>query len=171
MCEPGPSRPRLLTPGDDASAFCCGRLSLDRFIREFAVENQKSGKSRTYVAARGSRVVAYYSLAPGSIAPSAGTSRVIAGQGHQDVPVILIARFAVDSSEQGRGLGRHLLLDALRRCVEGAEVIGGRAVLVHAHDEDARRFWFAHDFESSPVDDYHLMLLMKDVRRTLGLSI
>lgn len=169
MSEGGLSRPRLLTLADSTAEFACGDVSLDRFISRFALENQKSGKSRTYVTTRGSRVVGYYSLAPGSVAPVRASARAAAGQGTQDVPVILIGRFAVDLTEQGRGLGAHLLLDALKRCLAGAEVIGGRAVVVHARDEVARGFWLAHDFESCPVDERHLMLLLKDVRASLGL--
>lgn len=169
MSDGGLGRPRLLGPADITNEFACGDASLDRFIRRFAVETQKSGKSRTYVTTRGDRVVGYYSLAPGSVAPDRAIARAAAGQDAQDVPIILIGRLAVDVAEQGRGLGSQLLLDALRRCVAGAEVIGGRTVLVHARDEVARSFWLAHDFEPCPVDERHLMVLLKDVRATLGL--
>lgn len=84
--------------------------------------------------------------------------------------MILLARLAVDRREQGRGLGAHLLLDALRRAAEGAEVIGGRAVLVHAADEEARSFYLRYGFESSPTDRLHLIMLMKDLRKTLGID-
>lgn len=169
MSELQPSRPTLLLPTHDTARFTCGQPPLDRFIREFALENQKSGKSRTYVVARGGRVVAYYSLAPGGIAPELCTTRVAAGQDSQPVPVILIGRLAVDVSVQGRRIGSHMVLDALRRCVAGAEVIGGRAVLVHALDGPARAFWPRNDFESASADGKRMMMLMKDVRKALGL--
>lgn len=160
--------PTLLTAEHDTSAFRCGNPSLDGFLERFALENQKGGRCRTYVAVRGSRVVGYYSLAPGSIVPADATARVAAGQGPQDIPVLLIARLAVDVTQQGNGLGSHILLDALRRCLAGADVIGGRAVLVHAVDERARAFYLAHDFEPSPTGSSDLMLLMKDLRRALS---
>ena len=100
--------------------------------------------------------VANGGLDRGIISPSRGPSH-------------LLARLAVTVEEQGKGLGRYMLLDALRRSVEGAEVIGGRAVLVHAKDERARSFYLHHGFEPSPTDDLHLLLLMTDLRRTLGL--
>lgn len=159
--------PEVLTLEHDVSGFRCGCRSLDGFLTRFALENQKGGRCRTYVIARGSKVVGYYSLAPGSVVPASVTARVAAGQGPQDIPVLLIARLAVDLAEQGSGLGSHLLLDSLRRCVAGADVIGGRVVIVHAIDESARDFYLAHDFEPSPTGRNDLMLLLKDLRRAL----
>ncbi len=85
------------------------------------------------------------------------------------MPVILLARLAVDITEQGKGIGSHMLLEALRRAVEGAEVIGGRAVLVHAQDEKARGFYQRYGFEASPTDELHLLLLVKDLRKAFGM--
>ena len=165
----GLSRPVVLSATHDVTRFDCGSPALDDFLRRFALENQKSGKSRTYVAARGGVVAAFYSLAPAGIAPLEVPPRIAQGQGAQDIPVILLARLAVDKTEQGAGLGSHMLLDALRRAVEGAEVIGGRAVLVHAKDEDARGFYERFGFEPSPTDDLHLLMLIKDLRKTFGM--
>ena len=154
--DTGLHRPVLLGPAHDVSEFDCGKPPLNDFLRRFALENQKSGKSRTYVATRGDRVVAFHSLAPGGVSL-------------QNIPVILLARLAVDITEQGKGIGAHVLLDALRRAVEGAEVIGGRAVLVHAQDEEARAFYQRYGFEASPTDSLHLLMLVKDLRKTFGL--
>ena len=162
-------RPVLLDATYDTADFDCGKPHLNEYLRRYAFENQKSGKSRTYVATRGEKVVVFYSLAPGAVAPPQVPARVARGQGSQDIPVILLGRLAVRKEEQGRGLGAHMLLDALRRAVEGAEVIGGRAVLVHAEDEEARDFYLRYGFEPSPTDDLHLLMLMKDLRRTFGM--
>jgi hypothetical protein len=162
-------RPVLLNSAHDVSEFHCGKAALNDFIRRFALENQKSGKSGTYVATRADRVVAFYSLAPGGVAPVDVPARIAKGQGSQAIRVILLARLAVDITEQGQGIGAHMLLDALRRAVEGAEVIGGRAVLVHAQDEEARDSFQRYDFESSPTDELHLLLLIKDLRKTFGI--
>jgi GNAT superfamily N-acetyltransferase len=153
----------------ETASFDCGRHGLNDFLLRRALENQKGGKSRTYVAARDGAVVAFYSLAPASVSRAEAPDRITRGQGNQDIPVILLARLAVTLQEQGKGLGRYMLLDALRRSIEGADVIGGRAVLVHAEDESARSFYLHHGFEPSPTDDLHLLLLMKDLRKTLGL--
>jgi predicted N-acetyltransferase YhbS len=162
-------RPVLLADSHRTASFDCGKQGLNDFLIRRALENQKGGKSRTYVATRDGEVVAFYSLAPASVSCADVTDRIARGQGNQDVPVILLARFAVAIQEQGKGLGRYMLLDALRRSIEGADVIGGRAVLVHAEDEQARSFYLHHGFEPSPTDDLHLLLLLKDLRKTLGL--
>ena len=82
--------------------------------------------------------------------------------------VILLARLAVDLSEKGLGLDKSLLYDALTRIEEAADIVGVRAVLVHAIDEQARRFYEHFHFDRSPVDPFQLMLLMKDIRKALG---
>ena len=133
-----------------------------------ALMNQKSGDTRTYVVARALRVVAYYSLAPGSIAKSSASPR--AGKSSPDpIPIILLARLAVDQCEQGMGLGAALLKDSLQRALAGAEIIGGRAVLAHAIDADAVSFYTKYGFEPCPASEFHLMLLMKDVKAALAL--
>ena len=159
----------LLTATHDVAGFDCGKQNLNDFLHRYALENQKSGKSRTYVATRGTTVVAFYSLAAGGVAPTEASDRIAKGQGSQDIPVILIGRLAVRIDEQRKGLGRHMLLDALRRAVEGANIIGGRAVLVHAEDAEARAFYLRYGFEVSPTDDLHLLMLMKDLRKTFGM--
>ena len=82
--------------------------------------------------------------------------------------MILLARLAVDRREQGRGLGKTLLFDALRRAEQAGEIVGVRAVLVHSIDEAARQFYLHFGFEPSPVDPFVLMLLMKDLRAALN---
>jgi GNAT superfamily N-acetyltransferase len=83
----------------------------------------------------------------------------------EPIPVVLLGRLAVDRKEQGRSLGSNLLRDAITRTVEAAEIIGVRALLVHALNERARDFYLHHDFEPSPTDPLHLMLLIKDARK------
>ena len=83
------------------------------------------------------------------------------------MPVILSARLAVDRSEQGKGLGKALLKDALLRAAQAADIVGCRAVLVHAKDQAAQAFYRKFGFEPSPVDDLHLYLLMKDIHASL----
>lgn len=83
------------------------------------------------------------------------------------VPVVLLARLAVDLSVQGHGLGAFLLADAMSRSLAAAESIGVRALLVHAKDESARAFYMRFGFVASPTDPLHLLLLMKDLRASL----
>lgn len=163
-------RPTLLTGGHETREFDCGKQPLNDFLTKYALQNQAGGGARTYVLARDNRVIGYYSLAPASVMPGDAPSRVVKGQGRYPVPVILMARFAIDRSEQGKGLGLDLLNNALRRALEGAEAIGGRAFMVHAKDEDAKRFYQKFGMEESPTNPLHLFLLFKDIRRSLGES-
>jgi GNAT superfamily N-acetyltransferase len=82
----------------------------------------------------------------------------------EPIPVILLSRLAVDRSEQGHGLGAHLLRDAITRCVQAADVIGVRAILVHAFHDQARAFYAHFGFEPSPTDPLHLLLTMNEAR-------
>ncbi len=159
--------PTLLAKGHDVANFDCGKTPLNDFLIKFALQNQASGGARTYVLTRGERVIGYYSLAPASVSPEDAPARVVKGQGRYPVPVILMARFAVDSAEQGKGLGKSLFRDALLRALSGAEAIGGRAFLVHAKDSEARAFYFKFGMEESPTNSLHLHLLFKDIRQSL----
>ena len=160
--------PRLLTQGDDLTAFDCGVTSLNHYLAGRAYSDQQAGKSRTYVATRHDRVVGYFSVAAASIEPSDATERAAKGQGAQQIPAVLIGRLAVDKTVQGQGMGEALLVEALRKSAAAAETIGARAVLVDALDEGARNFYAKLGFEASPSNPLHLMMLMKDVRKTLG---
>lgn len=170
MPDTPPNPPILLTKSHDTAGFDCGKPPLNEFLTRYALQNQASGGARTYVLTRGERVVGYYSLAPGSVVLDDAPARVIKGQGRYPVPIILMARFAVDSAEQGKGLGRALFRDALRRSLSGSEAIGGRAFLVHAKDEAARAFYLRFGMEASPTNPLHLFLLFKDIRQSLESS-
>ena len=159
--------PALLSKSHETAGFDCGKEPLNDYLTKYALQNQASGGARTYVLTRGDRVVGYYSLAPASIAPEEASDRILKGQGRYHVPVILMARFAVAQTEQGRGYGSALFRDALRRALSGAEIIGGRAFLVHAKDEEARAFYLKFGMEASPTNPLHLMLLFKDIRKSL----
>lgn len=162
--------PLPLDAGYAVDGFDCGAGALNDYLQKQALTDQRTGKSRTFVAVRGGRVLAYYSLAAAGMAPEDATERAAKGQGAQSIPAILLARFAVARSEQHRGVGSAMLVDALARCAHAADVVGVRVVLVHAKDECARAFYTGHGFEPSPANPLQLMILMKDVRRTLGIS-
>lgn len=158
-----------LSASHETDAFDCGKEPLDRFLRRFALVNQKAGSAQTYVVCRGERrVVGYYSLAVGAVERADAPGRVAKGLAKHPIPVMLLARLAVDRTEQGRGLGKALLKDALLRTVQAADIAGIRALLVHAKDDAARAWYESLDFEPSPTDPYHLFLLMKDLRALLG---
>ena len=109
------NRPVPLEGGHDLSAFDCGDQRLNDYLRKYALANHQNRSARTYVAMRGERVVGFYTLAAGSVGREETPRRVAEGLGRYPVPVILLARLAVDAGEQGRGLGGGLLKDAILR--------------------------------------------------------
>ncbi len=152
----------------DTSTFDCGKEELNRFLKRFALINQQANSAQTYVACRGSVVVGYYSLTVGGVAHKDTPERVSRGMARYPIPVIILARLAVDKREQGKGIGKGHLKDALLRTAQAAEIAGIRALLVHAKDEEALAFYERFDFEPSPTDPHHLFLLVKDIRRIIG---
>ncbi|MFM8746845.1 MAG: GNAT family N-acetyltransferase [Aestuariivirga sp.] len=160
---------RKLSDGDDANPFDCGKEPLDRFLKRYALISQKAGSAQTYVVCRGDRRIAgYYSLAVGAVEHAEAPQRVRKGLARHAVPVMLLARLAVDRQAQGQGLGKALLKDALLRTADAAQIAGIRALLVHAKDEEARAWYERFDFEPSPTDPWHLFLLLKDLRSLTG---
>lgn len=163
------SIPRPIVGSDDVSLFNSGEASLDEYLRKRALANHVEGASRCFVACRAGDVVGFYALASAGV-DRAFTPGPVRRNMPDPVPVILLSRLAVDFKEQGRGLGSHLLRDAITRIIGVAEDVGVRAILVHALHEEARSFYEHFEFEPSPTDPLHLMLSMKDARALIGLS-
>jgi GNAT superfamily N-acetyltransferase len=162
------SRIEALARSHDLSQFDCGtHASLNDWLKRFAWINQQNESSRTYVVLRGNRAVAYYSLASGSVRREDAPARVAKGLANHPIPVILLTRLAVDKDEQGAGLGKAMLKDAMIRIASAADIVGARAMLVHAIDDQAAAFYRRFGFEPSPVNELQLMLLMKDLRMAL----
>lgn len=133
--------------------------------------NQGAGMTQTYVIHVENRVVGYYSLCPGSIERESAIPRILKGiAGHQAVPIVLLARLAIDVDSQGKGLGAALLKDAFLRAANAAIAIAGRAIVVHAIDDEAVQFYERFDFAPSPNADGTLMILMKDVKAMLAID-
>ena len=149
-------------------SFDCGKENLNRFLKRQAWNSQQAHSAQTYVLVRDVTVLGYYSLAAGSISHDEATERIRKGLARHPIPVILLARLAVDNSLQGRGIGPALLKDALLRVADAADTIGARALLVHAKDDAAKGFYAHFNFEPSSSDPYHLLLIMKDLKRIAG---
>ena len=156
---------RKLDRSDAVESFDCGHAALNRYIARFALTNQSSGSTQTYAAVSDQRVFGYYSLAVGAVAHAGAPPRMVKGLARHPVPVMLLARLAVDNAAKGKGLGAALLHDALARTLQAADIAGIRAVIVHAKDDGARHFYEHFDFDPSPTDSYHLYLLIKDLRK------
>lgn len=159
---------RKLVAADDVDNFDCGQPALNQFLQKYALINQKSNSSHTYVCCVSGKVVAYYSLAVGSVLPDQATERVMKGLARHPVPVMVLARLATDSGYQRRGLGQALLKDALLRTLQAADIAGIRCLLVHAKDDAAKQWYESWEFEPSPTDPYHLFLMLKDLKALIA---
>lgn len=159
---------RKLAATDQVDAFDCGQAALNQFLQRHALVSQKANSAQTYVCCQGDVVVGFYSLAVGSVDPEAAPTRVMKGLARHPVPVMILARLAVDKEHQHRGLGRALLRDSLLRTAQAADIAGIRCLLVHAKDDAARRWYESWEFEPSPTDPYHLFLLLKDLKGSLN---
>lgn len=163
-------RPEPLDKRHRLDEFNCGEPALDDWLKRHARGAQASGSARVFVATLDDdeTVVGYYALAAAQVAPDHATARALRGQPrHRPVPAILLARLAVERTHQRRGLGRSLLQDALLRCLDAADAIGARVLLVHAKHAAAKAWYLQYGFEESPTDPLHLMMLLKDVRAFL----
>lgn len=158
-----------LGPDHVVEGFDCGRPSLDVWLVRYARQAAASGSARTYVTgdAQQGRVVGYHALTAAALERESATARVIKGMPQYPIPVVLLARLAVDRSVAGHGLGAWLLRDAMIRTLAAAEAIGVRAMVVHAVDQDAAAFYLRHGLEPSPTDPRHLMILIKDIAAAL----
>ncbi len=161
----GPLRPVELFSGrHELGRFDSGVPELDRWLRTPAEVAHAAGTAATYVLCRGDEVVGYYAVAMSSVIHEAAPSRLRRGM-PDPVPVVLLARLAIDRSEQGRHLGGHLLVDALRRCVRGGRELGARAMVVDAMDERAAAFYRHFDFHD--FDAHRLWRRLSDTATTL----
>lgn len=159
---------RKLFPADQGEQFDCGQPALNQFLLRYALVNQKANSGQTYVCCQGDEVVGFYSLMVGSVDPDDAPAQVLKGLARHPVPVMILARLAVDLGHQGKGLGKALLKDALLRTVQAADIAGIRCLLVHAKDDAARQWYAAWEFEGSPTDPYHLFLMLKDLKVLLA---
>jgi predicted N-acetyltransferase YhbS len=163
------SRPEPLGDKHELEGFQCGEESLDAWLLRYSRHAQAAESARVFVTTDdGEHVVGFYALAAGQVHAADATARLLRGQpAGRSVPVIVLARLAVDHRHQRRGLGRSLLGDAMLRCATASESIGARAVVVDAITEEARAWYLRFGFEASPTDPLHLILLMKDLKRLL----
>jgi len=164
------SIPALLQNSHVVDNFDCGNEALNSYLKRFAIINNQNGSSRTYVTTRDNMVVGYYTLTIGSVSKQDAPPRIGKGLANYPIPVIILARLAVDKTEQRIGIGKGLLREALLNITYAADTVGGRAVIVHAKDAQSRSFYEHFGFERSPIDQFHLYLLLKDIEKTLKIQ-
>jgi GNAT superfamily N-acetyltransferase len=158
--------PELLDKRHLLDDFDCGERALDDWLKRFARAAQASGSARVFVTTtEGDTVAGFYALAAAQIEPAAASARALEGEpANRPLPAVLLARLAVDRRHQRKGIGRSLLQDAVLRCLQAADSIGIRAILVHTKDPAARAWYEQYGLEPSPTDPLHLMMLVKDLR-------
>ncbi len=154
--------PELLSPDHLVSAFACGEAVLDDWLKRRALANQSSGASRTFVVTNDEQqVMGYYALAAGAVAHQSA-SRNIRQNMPDPIPVMVLARLAVDVRAQRAKLGTALLKDALQRCLLVSQQAGVRALLVHALNERAQQFYQHYGFKTSPAHPMTLMMRLPE---------
>lgn len=160
--------PQALHAKHQLDDFDCGKPALNDWLVRHAMQAQSSGSARTCVVVEGGRVVGYFSLAVGQADAMEVPDRIRKGMGSYPIPVVILARLAVSLQDQGKGIGIGMLQEAIRRTIAIADQAGVRALLTHPIDEEASRFYRRFGFESSPIREQQLLLLLKDARRLLS---
>jgi len=164
------SGPELLTDKHDVSEFSCGKPALDHWLKTRALTNQQRSFTVVMVVREAGRVVGYYGLAPTAVTPTKLSRAVRTGQPPDPVPCLLLAQLATDERHTGRGIAGGLLKHALARCVDAARLVGGRALLVNAVDDDAARWWARRGFTPSRDDPRLLFRSLADIAASLAAS-
>jgi len=162
------SAPEPINADHDTAPFSCGKPALDRWLKTHALSNQERGFTVVMVVHEAGRVAGYYGLAPTSVVPVALPRGIRTGRPPDPVPCLLLGQLAVDAAWAGRGLGSALLSHALVRCVHGARLIGGRALVVRAIDDEAAAFWSRRGFIPSRDDPMTLFRSIADIAASLS---
>lgn len=162
------SAPEPLSARHDVSQFSCGKPALDDWLKMRALSNQEKGFTAVVVVHDDNRVIGYYGLAPTSVAPISLPRSIRTGQPPDPVPCLLLGQLATDGTWRGKGIGTGLLKHALERCVKAANLIGGRALVVSAIDQDSAAYWLRRGFILSKDDPLRLFLAMAKVAASLA---
>ncbi|MBI6529002.1 GNAT family N-acetyltransferase [Proteus vulgaris] len=154
--------PEPLLSSHEVADFYSSESVLDNWIKQRGLKNQLLGAPRTFVVCEknNKHVVGYYSLATGSVNHSEAINHIRRNM-PDPIPVIILARLAVDKTFHGRGLGADLLRDAVLRCYHVAENIGVKAIMVHALTENAKHFYLHNGFKASATQERTLFLALK----------
>lgn len=162
------SAPEPLTAAHDVSQFSCGKPTLDHWLKTRALSNQEKGFTAVLVVHEAGRVIGYYGLAPTAVVPSVLPRSIRTGQPPDPVPCLLLGQLATDFGWTGQGVGTGLVKHALERCVYAARLIGGRALMVNAVDDDAARFWQRRGFLPTKSDPHVLFRSVAAIAASLA---
>jgi len=162
------SAPEPLTAEHDVSDFNCGKPALDHWLKTRALSNQEKGFTAVLVVHEERRVVGYYGLSPTGVVPSILPRSLRTGQPPDPVPCLLLGQLATDLAWSGRGIGTGLVKHALERCVQAASLVGGRALVVNAIDDQAAAFWQRRGFIASRDNPLVLFRSIAAIAASLG---
>ncbi|CAM4504141.1 MAG: hypothetical protein LEGION0403_FIIPPAGN_01889 [Legionella sp.] len=160
--------PEALNKDHDLIGFNSNYTELDDWLKKYAFQAKASDSASTFIVADNNLVVGFYSLTVGQVDIDEASERIKKGMGKYPIPVVILARLAVHHAYQGKGIGKGMLKDAILRTFQIAEQGGVRALLVHAIDEKANAFYKRFGFESSPIRENQLLLLLKDGKKIIS---
>jgi predicted N-acetyltransferase YhbS len=159
--------PEHIQQTHDIQSFDCGEISLNNWLKERAFENEKLGSSRTYVVCYEKKVVGYYCLATGQVTHTEAPGKIKRNM-PDPIPVVIVGRLAVDINHQRKGIGTGLIKDAVMRTLQASEILGVRAVLVHALDEKVKSFYVERcGFMPSLIHPLTVMVKLSDIQKNL----
>lgn len=159
--------PEKLTTKHDVADFFCGEATLDDWLKNKALKNETGDASRTYVVCVDEKVIGYYALAVGSVAREVVTKQIQRNT-PDTLPVMILARLAVDHNWNGLGIGRGLLRDAILRTLQASNLAGIKAIIVHAISQEAKTFYEKAGFKPSPLEPLTLMISLKEARISMS---
>lgn len=148
--------PEKISKKHQTKLFDCGKKELNDFLVKYAHQNQSKNISNTFVVTKDNLITGYYTLTFGAILKE--NLPVKNNLPNYPIPVIILARLAVNKSEQGKGLGKALLKSAVLKTIQASEIAGIKAIMVKAKDKDAKAFYQKYNFIESPIDKMTLLL-------------
>jgi predicted GNAT family N-acyltransferase len=149
----------------DRDSFDCGNSDLNQFLQKYARQSDDLAIARTFVAvkAKGPRVHGYYSMRTGQVHFDRFPPEQIKRLPKYPIPVVHLARLAVDNAAKGVRLGETLLLDALEKSLKVSRDAAAYAVEVVAIDDSAKGFYLKYGFKELLDDRLHLYLPMRTI--------
>lgn len=157
--------PESITAAHNVSVFSCALEELNIWLKRRALANE-GRTARTYVVTHGPSVVGYYAIAAGAVARDE-LPKPIRHDNPEQIPVVVLGRLATDKNYEGRGIGSGMLQESITRTLTAASEIGVRALIVHAIDDEAAKFYLKFGFVPSPIGDRTLLLPVETARRAL----